>query len=64
MDGINSYECDCIPGYVGDKCETGISGISAIIAYINFNVTIIFLLIAWDTLSLVIVLIHVYSSLF
>ena len=22
-DGINSFNCSCVPGYVGDTCETG-----------------------------------------
>ena len=23
VDGVNSYECTCKPGYTGSKCETG-----------------------------------------
>ena len=24
LDGPTNYTCDCVPGYVGDQCETGL----------------------------------------
>ena len=23
MDGVNSYSCNCVAGFIGDHCETG-----------------------------------------
>ena len=23
MDGVNNYSCSCLPGFNGDRCETG-----------------------------------------
>ena len=23
VDGVNNYSCSCLPGFTGDRCETG-----------------------------------------
>ena len=26
VDGVNNYSCNCMPGFTGDRCQTGASG--------------------------------------
>ena len=36
-DGINEYNCACVPGYIGTDCETGESVVDKIKKWLSFH---------------------------